>query len=92
MEFDGLEIPQENMLLGEGDGLKMTQIRLGPARLTHCMRWTGWRGVPWRSPPSRFRAPCFGARLREHEGVQWLLGEAAMQVDIGRLLTMRAAC
>ncbi|HEY5292861.1 MAG TPA: acyl-CoA dehydrogenase family protein, partial [Burkholderiales bacterium] len=40
LEFDGLEIPQENMLLSEGDGLKLTQIRLGPARLTHCMRWT----------------------------------------------------
>ena len=33
----------------------------------------------------------FGAKLAEHEGVQWMLGEAAMQVDIGRLLTMRAA-
>ena len=92
MEFDGLEIPQENMLLGEGDGLKMTQIRLGPARLTHCMRWTGMarRALEIAAEyVSERRA--FGARLREHEGVQWLLGEAAMQVDIGRLLTMRAA-
>ena len=92
MEFDGLEIPQENMLLGEGDGLKMTQIRLGPARLTHCMRWTGMarRALEIAAEyVSERRA--FGTRLREHEGVQWLLGEAAMQVDIGRLLTMRAA-
>jgi acyl-CoA dehydrogenase len=42
LEFDGLEIPAENILMNEGDGLKVTQIRLGPARLTHCMRWTGW--------------------------------------------------
>ena len=41
LEFDGLEIPSENILLNEGDGLKITQIRLGPARLTHCMRWLG---------------------------------------------------
>ena len=41
LEFDGLEIPAENVLLKEGDGLKITQIRLGPARLTHCMRWLG---------------------------------------------------
>jgi acyl-CoA dehydrogenase len=39
--FDGLEIPAENVLLGEGLGLKLTQMRLGPARLTHCMRWLG---------------------------------------------------
>ena len=41
LEFDGLEIPEENRLLEEGDGLRLTQIRLGPARLTHCMRWLG---------------------------------------------------
>jgi acyl-CoA dehydrogenase len=41
LEFDGLEVADENVLLGIGDGLKVTQIRLGPARLTHCMRWLG---------------------------------------------------
>ena len=39
--FDGLEIADENRLLGVGDGLKLTQMRLGTARLTHCMRWLG---------------------------------------------------
>ncbi|MDX3809470.1 MAG: acyl-CoA dehydrogenase family protein, partial [Bosea sp. (in: a-proteobacteria)] len=38
IEFDGLHIPAEDVLMGEGDGFKVTQIRLGPARLTHCMR------------------------------------------------------
>ncbi|MDH5265659.1 MAG: acyl-CoA dehydrogenase family protein, partial [Betaproteobacteria bacterium] len=41
IEFDALEIPDENRLLNVGDGLKVTQIRLGTARLTHCMRWLG---------------------------------------------------
>ena len=41
LDFDGLEIPEENRLMEEGDGLRLTQIRLGPARLTHCMRWLG---------------------------------------------------
>ena len=41
LEFDGLEVPDENVLMSEGDGLRVTQIRLGPARLTHCMRWLG---------------------------------------------------
>ena len=41
LEFDGLEIPDGDRLLGIGDGLKITQMRLGVARLTHCMRWLG---------------------------------------------------
>ena len=39
--FEGLEVADENVLMGVGDGLRITQIRLGPARLTHCMRWLG---------------------------------------------------
>ncbi|MCC7425800.1 MAG: acyl-CoA dehydrogenase family protein [Alphaproteobacteria bacterium] len=90
--FDGLEIPAENLLLKEGDGLKITQIRLGTARLTHCMRWLGMakRALEICSGYVRERQS-FGASLAEHEGVQWMLGEAAMEIEIGRLLTMRAA-
>jgi len=92
LEFNGLEIPQENMLLSEGDGLKFTEIRLGPARLTHCMRWTGMakRALEIAAGYVSERRS-FGIGLHEHEGVQWLLGDAAMQVEIGRMLTMRAA-
>jgi acyl-CoA dehydrogenase len=90
--FEGLEIADENRLLGVGDGLKVTQIRLGPARLTHCMRWLGLarRCLAIASDYVRERS-AFGTRLAEHEGVQWLLGESAMDVQIGRLLTMHAA-
>ena len=92
LEFDGLEIGDENVLMKSGDGLKITQIRLGPARLTHCMRWLGMaqRALQIASDYVRQRDN-FGSKLTEHEGVQWLLGDAAMQVEIGRLLTMRAA-
>ncbi len=41
LAFEGLVIPPDAVLLGEGQGLKLTQMRLGPARLTHCMRWLG---------------------------------------------------
>ena len=90
--FQGLEIPLENRLLGEGDGLKVTQIRLGTARLTHCMRWTGMakRALEIASEYISERES-FGKLLKDHEGVQWMIGEAAMDIDIGRLLTMRAA-
>ncbi|PWC90703.1 acyl-CoA dehydrogenase [Azospirillum sp. TSH100] len=90
--FDGLEIADENVLMQVGDGLKATQIRLGPARLTHCMRWTGLakRCLEIAGAYVKERES-FGTALAEHEGVQWMLGEAAMQIEIGRLLTMKAA-
>jgi len=90
--YDGLEIPASNVLLEVGDGLKLTQMRLGTARLTHCMRWTGMakRALEIAAEYIAERES-FGMKLAEHEGVQWMIGEAAMEVDIGRLLTMRAA-
>jgi acyl-CoA dehydrogenase len=92
LELDGLEVPVENVLLGEGLGMTVTQIRLGIARLTHCMRWLGMaRRALELAVPHVDRRHAFGQRLADKESVQGLLGEAAMQVEIGRLLTMRAA-
>ena len=90
--FDGLEVADADVLMNVGDGLKATQIRLGPARLTHCMRWLGMakRALETCFDYVRERRS-FGMTLAQHEGVQWLLGEAAMEIEIGRLLTMRAA-
>jgi acyl-CoA dehydrogenase len=92
LEFDGLEIPLEHRLLEEGDGLRITQIRLGPARLTHCMRWLGLakRCLEIAAAYVKERR-AFGMRLAEHESVQMMLGEAAKNIHIGRLLTMHAA-
>ncbi|MFD1625217.1 acyl-CoA dehydrogenase family protein [Azospirillum griseum] len=90
--FEGLEIPDENILLNVGDGLKVTQIRLGTARLTHCMRWLGLskRSLEVAAEYVKERRS-FGMTLAEHEGVQWMLGEAAMQIELGRLMVMKAA-
>lgn len=90
--FDGLEIPAENVLLGEGEGLKVTQIRLGPARLTHCMRWLGLskRCVEIARAYAADRTG-FGQRLADRESIQMMLGDLAMQIEIGRLLVMKAA-
>ncbi len=92
MEFDGLEIPDENRLMEVGDGLKLTQIRLGPARLTHCMRWTGLarRALEIAMDHANKRRSGTG-RLIERESVQALLGQAGMEIQTGRLLTMHAA-
>jgi acyl-CoA dehydrogenase len=92
LELDGLEVPVDDVLLGEGQGMKVTQIRLGIARLTHCMRWLGMarRALELAMPYVRERR-AFGTTLADKESVQGQLGTAAMQIDIGRLLTMRAA-
>ena len=92
VEFDGLRIPDENRLMEVGDGLKCTQIRLGTARLTHCMRWLGMakRAMEIATEYVQERE-AFGNKLAQRESVQWLLGEAAMDIQIGRLLTMHAA-
>ncbi len=92
LEFDGLEIPFENVLMTEGDGLRATQIRLGPARLTHCMRWLGFakRCVEIAQAYVSEREG-FGIKLADRESVQIKLGEVAHQIQIGRLLTMHAA-
>jgi acyl-CoA dehydrogenase len=75
-----------------GDGLKVTQIRLGTARLTHCMRWLGLaRRAMEIAADYVTQRESQGANLATRESVQWLLGDAAMQIEIGRLLVMRAA-
>ena len=90
--YDGLEVPAENVLLGEGRGLKLTQMRLGPARLTHCMRWLGLakRCVEIARDYAEGRTG-FGVRLADRESIQLMLGNLAMQIEIGRMLTMKAA-
>ena len=90
--FEGLEIPVENVLMNEGDGLKATQIRLGPARLTHCMRWLGLskRCVEIARTYAAERSG-FGQRLSKRESIQTMLGDLAMKIEIGRLLVMKAA-
>lgn len=90
--FEDMEIPASDLLLNEGDGLKLTQMRLGPARLTHCMRWLGLskRCVEIASTYAHERF-AFGERLSKRESIQIMLGDLAMQIEVGRLLVMKAA-
>ena len=90
--FDELVLPADRVLLGEGLGLKVTQIRLGPARLTHCMRWLGLakRCTEIARDYAENRHG-FGVRLADRESIQIKLGDLAMGIEIGRLLVMKAA-
>ena len=92
LEFEGLVIPAENVIMGEGMGLKVTQTRLGIARLTHCMRWLGLakRCIEIARAYAAERQG-FGQRLADRESIQLMLGDLGMRIEIGRLLVMRAA-
>ena len=92
LTFDGLEVADEDVLMKPGDGLRATQIRLGPARLTHCMRWLGLSKRCMEIAQAYVNERTgFGIRLADRESVQMKLGEVAHQIAIGRLLTMHAA-
>lgn len=92
LEFDGLEIADEDRLMEVGDGLRLTQIRLGPARLTHCMRWLGLAKRSMEIARDYVeRRESFGIKLIERESVQLMLGAVAHDIQLGRLLVMHAA-
>jgi acyl-CoA dehydrogenase len=92
IEFADMEIADDARLMNVGDGLKVTQIRLGPARLTHCMRWLGLarRALSIAIPYVEMRESG-GRKLAQIDSVQAMLAGAATAIDIGRLLTLRAA-
>jgi len=92
IEFDGLEIDDSDRIMEVGDGLKLTQIRLGTARLTHCMRWLGLAKRSLEIAQEYIeRREGFGIKLADRESVQLMMGKAAMDIEIGRMLTMKAA-
>jgi acyl-CoA dehydrogenase len=92
MHFVGLRLPQSAILGQEGEGFALTQARLGPARLTHCMRWTGiaQRALEIATHYAAERE-AFGKHLTEHQAVQWMLADSATELHAGRLMIQHAA-
>ena len=74
------------------DRVEAPEDRLGTARLTHCMRWLGLakRCVEIATEYAA-RREGFGVRLADRESVQLMLGGLAMDIEVGRLLVMKAA-
>jgi acyl-CoA dehydrogenase len=79
--IDNLRIPSDQMLGQPGQGFRFAQIRLAPARLSHCMRW---HGVATRAQEIATDYACrreaFGKLLIDHEGVGFQLAEN--QIDL----------
>ncbi len=84
--------PTRTCCSASATGSNVTQIRLGPARLTHCMRWLG-RAKRCMEIAQEYvnRREGFGIKLADRESVQIKLGQVAQHIQIGRLLTMHAA-
>lgn len=92
IRFDGLRL-KEDAILGElGQGYRLVQARLGPARLTHCMRWTGiaQRAMEIAATHANKRE-AFGSTLGQHQAVQWMLADSASELHAGRLMIQQCA-
>ncbi|XZV00775.1 acyl-CoA dehydrogenase family protein [Acinetobacter baumannii] len=86
LRFENLRIPKENVLGEIGKGFKYAQVRLAPARLTHCMRWLGQarRAHDIATQYARERQS-FGKRLGDHQGVGFMLADNEMDILTARL-------
>ncbi len=80
-------------LLGRrGDGFTLSQVRLGPARLAHCMRWIGQaqRALDLMAERALTRET-FGEPLANRQAVQWWLADSAIELYASRLMVLHAA-
>ncbi len=92
LTFTEMEIPDENRILEVGQGMRVVQARLVPARLTHCMRWLGLAKRSMAIASEYIdRREAFGQKLSQRESVQMMMGDVAKDIEIGRLLVMKAA-
>ena len=86
------EIPTSAVLGQVGMGYAHAQERLGPARLTHCMRWTG---VAERALEIAgeyiLEREAFTGRLADHQSMQWMVADSLTELQAGKLLVRHAA-
>ncbi|MDO9313671.1 MAG: acyl-CoA dehydrogenase family protein [Burkholderiaceae bacterium] len=86
LRFDNLRIPASDVLGEPGKGFRYAQVRLAPARLTHCMRWLGQaRRAHELAVDYARRRQAFGKPLAEHEGVGFMLADNDMDLHTARL-------
>ena len=87
IRIDNLRVPADQMLGESGEGFKYAQIRLSPARLSHCMRWYG-ACVRANEIATDYanRRHAFGKTLVDHEGVGFMLAENLIDLKQAELM------
>lgn len=92
VRFDGLRVPASDILGELGQGFRNAQVRLSPARLTHCMRWLGAaRRAHHIALDYANRRQAFGRAIGQHEGIGFMLADNEMDLHLSRLTVWHCA-
>jgi acyl-CoA dehydrogenase len=92
IRIEGLEVPAENLLGARGQGHRLGQYRLGPARLAHCMRWIGQAETALEMMIERsLRRHAHGSLLAEKQGIQWMIADSTLELYQCKLMVLHAA-
>ncbi|MDA0681440.1 MAG: acyl-CoA dehydrogenase family protein [Proteobacteria bacterium] len=92
IRFADVRVPEENIVLGPGRGFEISQGRLGPGRIHHCMRAIGMAEHALELMCSRsVSRTAFGKPLAKLGGNYDKIANARMKIDMGRLLTLKTA-
>lgn len=92
VDFQDVRVPTSALLAGEGDGFMISQARLGPGRIHHCMRSIGMaeRALDLMCQRALSRTT-FGKPVAENANIQDWIAEARIEIEMVRLLTMKTA-
>ncbi|MEV6773667.1 acyl-CoA dehydrogenase family protein [Nocardia sp. NPDC051030] len=90
--FDNVRVPRTALLAGEGDGFMISQARLGPGRIHHCMRAIGMaeRALDLMIDRAQSRTT-FGAPVADRANIQDWIAESRIEIEMARLLTLKTA-
>jgi acyl-CoA dehydrogenase len=87
VRLEGLRVPSTQVLGKIGEGFRYAQVRLAPARLTHCMRWLGAATRCQEiATDYAIRRRAFGKQLIDHEGVGFMLADNAIDLKQSELM------
>lgn len=92
IDYRGVRVPAANLLGREGDGFRLGQVRLGPARVHHCMRAIGHSETLIELMLQRARERrAFGKAIAEFDSIQHMVARSRIELDQARLLTWKCA-